>query len=68
MVEIRENYMNKELLLSNIEQLQTTVMGVNDTFPSWWFKMICITGDKHADFRKVFYFCYANEIILDDIW
>ncbi len=29
--------------------------------------MIYITGDKHADFRKVFYFCYANETTLDDI-
>ena len=23
--------------------------------------MIYITGDKHADFREVFYFCYAND-------
>ncbi len=29
--------------------------------------MINITGDKHADFREVFYFCYANETTLDDI-
>ena len=29
--------------------------------------MIYITGDKHADFREVFYFCYANETTLDDI-
>ena len=28
--------------------------------------MIYITGDKHADFREVFYFCYANETTLDD--
>ncbi len=29
--------------------------------------MIYITGDKHADFGEVFYFCYANETTLDDI-
>ena len=29
--------------------------------------MIYITGDKHADFREVFYFCYANDTSLDDI-
>lgn len=29
--------------------------------------MIYITGDKHADFREVFYFCYANETTLYDI-
>lgn len=29
--------------------------------------MIYITGDKHADFREVFYFCYTNETTLDDI-
>ncbi len=29
--------------------------------------MIYITGDKHADFREVFYFCYANKITYDDI-
>ena len=29
--------------------------------------MIYITGDKHADFREVLYFCYANETTLDDI-
>lgn len=29
--------------------------------------MIYITGDKHTDFREVFYFCYANETTLDDI-
>ena len=29
--------------------------------------MIYITGDKHAVFREVFYFCYANETTLDDI-
>ncbi len=29
--------------------------------------MIYITGDKHADFREVFYFCYANKTTLDDI-
>ncbi len=29
--------------------------------------MIYITGDKHADFREIFYFCYANETTLDDI-
>lgn len=29
--------------------------------------MIYITGDKHADFREVFYFCYANETTCDDI-
>lgn len=28
--------------------------------------MIYITGDKHADFREVFYFCYANKTTLDD--
>ncbi len=29
--------------------------------------MIYITGDKHTDFREVFYFCYTNETTLDDI-
>ena len=29
--------------------------------------MIYITGDKHADFREVFYFCYANRTTRDDI-
>ncbi len=29
--------------------------------------MVYITGDKHADFREVLYFCYANETSLDDI-
>ena len=29
--------------------------------------MIYITGDKHSDFREVFYFCYANKTTLDDI-
>ena len=29
--------------------------------------MIYITGDKHADFREVLYFCYANETTIDDI-
>ncbi len=29
--------------------------------------MIYITGDKHADFRKVFYFCKENKTTLDDI-
>jgi len=29
--------------------------------------VIYITGDKHADFREVFYFCYANDTSLDDI-
>ena len=28
--------------------------------------MIYITGDKHADFREVFHFCYANETTLED--
>ena len=28
--------------------------------------MIYITGDKHADFREVLYFCYANETTIDD--
>ena len=28
--------------------------------------MIYITGDKHADFREVFYFCYANKTTIDD--
>lgn len=29
--------------------------------------MIYITGDKHTDFREVFYFCYANKTTTDDI-
>lgn len=29
--------------------------------------MIYITGDKHADFREVFYFCYDNKTTLYDI-
>lgn len=29
--------------------------------------MIYITGDKHADFRDVFFFCYANETTVNDI-
>lgn len=29
--------------------------------------MIYITGDKHADFREVFDFCYANETTCNDI-
>ena len=29
--------------------------------------MIYITGDKHADFREVYYFCCANKTTLDDI-
>ena len=29
--------------------------------------MIYITGDKHADFREVFYFCYTNKTTLDDV-
>lgn len=29
--------------------------------------MVYITGDKHGDFRDVLYFCYANEITLDDV-
>ena len=29
--------------------------------------MIYITGDKHADFREVLYFCYVNKTTLDDI-
>lgn len=29
--------------------------------------MIYITGDKHADFREVFYFCHANKTTRDDI-
>ncbi len=29
--------------------------------------MTYITGDKHADFREVFYFCYTKETTLDDI-
>lgn len=29
--------------------------------------MIYVTGDKHADFRKAFYFCYANKNTLDNI-
>lgn len=29
--------------------------------------MIYITGDKHADFREVFYFCYADNTTIDDI-
>lgn len=28
--------------------------------------MVYITGDKHADFREVFYFCYANNTTIDD--
>lgn len=28
--------------------------------------MIYITGDKHANFREVLYFCYANETTIDD--
>ncbi len=29
--------------------------------------MIYITGDKHAEFQDVFYFCYTNKTTLDDI-
>lgn len=29
--------------------------------------MIYITGDKHGDFREIFYFCYENKTTLDDI-
>lgn len=29
--------------------------------------MIYITGDKHADFRNVFYFCYEKNTSLDDV-
>lgn len=29
--------------------------------------MIYITGDKHADFRDVLYFCYTDNTTLDDI-
>lgn len=29
--------------------------------------MIYITGDKHGDFREMFYFCYENKTTLDDI-
>ena len=29
--------------------------------------MIYITGDKHADFRDVLYFCYTNNPTSDDI-
>lgn len=29
--------------------------------------MIYITGDKHADFKEVYDFCYSNNTILDDI-
>lgn len=29
--------------------------------------MIYITGDKHADFKEVFYFCYSNKTSLNDI-
>ncbi len=29
--------------------------------------MIYITGDKHGDFREIFYFCYENRTTLDDI-
>lgn len=29
--------------------------------------MIYITGDKHANFREVFHFCYENDTSLDDI-
>lgn len=29
--------------------------------------MIYITENKHADFREVFYFCYANKTTLDDL-
>lgn len=29
--------------------------------------MIYITGDKHADFKGVFYFCKANKTTIDDI-
>lgn len=28
--------------------------------------MIYITGDKHADFKDVFYFCYANKTTIKD--
>lgn len=28
--------------------------------------MFYITGDKHADFREVFYFCYASKTTIDD--
>lgn len=29
--------------------------------------MIYITGDKHGDFREIFYFCYENKTTLDDV-
>ncbi len=29
--------------------------------------MIYITGDKHANFMEVFYFCYTNETTVEDI-
>lgn len=29
--------------------------------------MIYITGDKHADFKDVFFFCYTNETTVNDI-
>ena len=29
--------------------------------------MIYITGDKHADFREVLYFCYANKTTQEDV-
>ena len=29
--------------------------------------MIYITGDKHGDFREIFYFCYENRTTLDNI-
>ena len=28
--------------------------------------MIYITEDKHADFKDVFYFCYANKTTIKD--
>ena len=33
----------------------------------WGDDLIYITGDKHADFREVYYFCCANKTTLDDI-
>ena len=28
--------------------------------------IIYITGDKHADFKDAFYFCYANKTTIKD--
>ena len=29
--------------------------------------MIYITGDKHADFKEVLFFCFQNETTKDDV-